>query len=119
MAAIVTTESDGQFLNSKLSVFGGVLSATDVTETTGVLFANRSGSQLEVHPVNAVATTETLNFGPGIIAVAWQANDLDADRASCFLSDQALGTVTFSENETGSIEGFVWILRGGPSAAPA
>ena len=115
MAAKVTTESDGQFLQMH-NVFGGTFVATEVTETAGVLMADITGCSLEIHPVNAVATTETLSYGPGIVACAWQANDLDAHRASCFLSDQDAGTITFSENETGAIEGFVWILRGGANS---
>ncbi len=112
MAAIVTDTTDAQYVDPKHGVFGGVLSATDTYESDGTRLKTQ-GSNLEVYAVNAVATTQTLNFGPGIVACAWQASDVDAHRASCFVSDQAAGTITFSENETGTIEGWVWILRGG------
>ena len=124
MAALVTDKSDGQWVRPRGQVISnagpttGPFVATDTCQAgpaaAGKVVVETADLTLTILPVNAVATTETLATGlPGLVAVAWQADDIDADRASVFVSDIATGTVTFSENETGSIEGYIWCLHRG------
>ena len=124
MAAIVTTKSDGQYVQRRGYVISnagpttGAFVATDTCQAgpaaAGRVVVALSDLTFSVIPVNAVATTETLATGlPGLVAVAWQADDIDADRASVFVSNIATGEVTFSENETGSIEGYIWCWHRG------
>jgi hypothetical protein len=62
-----------------------------------------------IFPVNDVGTGETLTTGiPGIVAVAWQADDVSADNAAVFCSNTATGAIDFV-CENAAIEGYLWI----------
>jgi hypothetical protein len=118
LAAIVTTRSDGQYVQPGyvISNAGPTTEAFVSTDTcqagvasVGKVVLSTADLKFRAVPVNAVATTETVTTGlPGLVSVAWQADDVDADRASCWVSDIATGEVTFSEAETGTIEGYIW-----------
>ncbi len=121
MAAIVTDRTDGQYVDPKFGVKGGVITLTQTYETNGVEVTNRNGARLTILTVNAVTDTDTLTTGiEGIISVAWQDTDPDqAGGAKVFLSTQAAGIVTFDVHGGTTHEGWLWVLHGGPSAATA
>ncbi len=119
MAAIVTDSTDGQFVQRRGYVISnagpttGPFVSTDTCQAgpaaAGKVVVALADLNFAVVPVNAVATGETVATGlPGLLSVAWQADDLDADRASCFVSDVATGEVTILEAESGTIEGYIW-----------
>ena len=119
MAAIVTDSTDGQFVQRRGYVISnagpttGPFVSTDTCQAgpaaAGKVVVALADLNFAVGPVNAVATGETVATGlPGLLSVAWQADDLDADRASCFVSDVATGEVTILEAESGTIEGYIW-----------
>jgi hypothetical protein len=119
MVARITDTSDGQYVQLRGYVISnagpttGPFVSTDTCQAgpaaAGKVVVALADLNFAVIPVNAAADTETLTTGlPGLVAVAWQADDIDADRASVFVSDIATGEVTFDEAETGSIEGYIW-----------
>ena len=111
MAAIITDTSDGQYVDPYHTVFGGVLTSTQTHEANGVV-QNRDGAVLEIYPVNAITDGQTVTVGDGVIAVAFQANDVDANHTTAYLTAQSGGTVTFDVS-AGTDEGWLWVLRGG------
>ena len=122
MAAIVTDSTDGQFVQRRGYVISnagpttGPFVSTDTCQAgpaaAGRIVLPTLDMILSIIPVNAVATGQTIATGlKGLGAVSWQADDLDADRASCFVSDVSTGEVTFLEAESGTIEGYVWCLH--------
>ncbi len=124
MAAIVTTKSDGQYVQRRGYVISnagpttGAFVSTDTCQAgpaaAGRVVVPIADLTFSAVPVNAVATGETIATGlPGLVAVAWQADDVDADRASVFVSDIATGEITFLEAESGTIEGYVWCWHRG------
>lgn len=124
MASRITDTTDGMWVRPRGSVLSnagpttGPFVVTDTVEAgpaaAGVVQVETADLTMTVLAVETIADTQTLDTGlPGLLAVAWQANDIDADRASAFVSDIATGEVTFSENESGTIEGWLWCLHRG------
>jgi hypothetical protein len=125
MAAIVTDTTDGQYVQRGYVLANSGAAANPFVSTDTCQAGPEAGAigpvQMEVAdlqfkaiPVNAVANAETVVTGlPGLVAVAWQADDLDADRASCFVSNIGTGEVTILEAETGTIEGYIWCFYRG------
>ncbi len=124
MASRITSTTDGMWVRPRGSVLSNAgpttapFVSTDTVEAGpaagGAVQVETASLTMTIFPVETIADTQTLATGiPGILAVAWQANNIDADRGSVFVSDVATGELTFSENESGTIEGWVWILHRG------
>jgi hypothetical protein len=124
MASLITTKTDGMYVRPRGQVMcnsgptTGPFVITDTVEAgpaaAGAVVSETADLTLTILPVETVATTETLATGlPGLLAVAWQGNDVSADGACPFVSDIATGTVTWSETEAGTVEGWLWCLHRG------
>lgn len=120
MATITTTKSTAGWVPTNV-VFGvGSTAQTDTnnlnTDVNSKHVAN--GFELKVFHVTAVNNDETVTIEAPVVAAAWQAEDADDDRASCYALVAASATnnrartstsIRFSTAGT-NIAGWIWCL---------
>ncbi len=98
-----------------LSVYGGVNAINAALLSNGTHKANRNGLQLSIFHFadvddDGAADTWTSNI-PNIAAVAWQADQADADQVAVTLTIALDGVVTFQGPNTNNV-GWLWVLHG-------
>ena len=96
------------FVDPRLGVFGGQVTATQDVSADGAARSNRKSFAIHIHYFAAVNDTDTWDDAPpGLVACAWQADDVDTDHVSCFVSGDK--QVTF-DTTAGAKSGWVWTM---------
>ena len=92
-------------------VYGGVNAINGALLTNGKHHADRNGFQLDIFHFADIDDTDTWTSNiEGIIAVAWQADQVDADIVVATLTTADTGVITFDAQNTDSV-GWLWVLH--------
>lgn len=96
------------FIDSRLGVFGGQIALTDVLSSAGSARSNRKNLRFAIHYFADIDDTDTWDDAPpGLVACAWQSDDVSADHVSAFVTGDA--QITFAAGAADNA-GWVWTL---------
>lgn len=99
---------DTGFIPPSLGVFGGQIAQTEVLSTAGSARSNRQAFRLSIHYFADIDDADTWDDAPpGVIACAWQADDVSADHVACFPTGDK--QITFDAGAADNA-GWVWVL---------
>lgn len=94
-------------------VFGGVNPISTALITVGALHASVDGMKFRRYYFADIDDTDTWTSNiQGIVAVAWQADQVDADIVAATLTTAATGVITFDAQNANS-NGWLWVLSRG------
>ena len=107
------TRSTAGFVDSRMGLFGGVVSVTDNLNTgTNEHISNRNNLELLIFHFTDIDTGDTWTSGmDNIVAVAWQPEDPNDDSVRPALTTQLTGVVEFVSDNADSA-GWLWLLVG-------
>jgi hypothetical protein len=94
------------------SVWGGVNAINADLISNGTHKSNANDLKFEIYYFSDIDDTDwwTSNI-PNLFAVAWQADQVNADIVAATITTQATGVVTFDAQNANS-NGWLWVLRG-------
>jgi hypothetical protein len=121
MATIVTDKTSDYYVPNRGLVISNAGSTDAPFVLTDTCIAGPAGGgKVQIHtadltltiiPVYSVGNTNTLATGlRGLVAVAWQGDDVDVDEACVYVSDVDTGTVYF-DGLNPNMEGYIWCLH--------
>jgi hypothetical protein len=106
----LATKSTAGYVVPELGIYGGVNPVATALTSVGQSHPNRSGLKMTTWYFTDIDDTDTWTSGiPGIVAVAWQANQADTDKVGASLTTAATGVVTF-DAENANSAGWLWVL---------
>jgi len=109
----LTTTSTAGYVVPSQGIYGGVNAANAAMTTNGTHHASRQDLRLSIFYFTDIDDTDTWTSNiPGIVAVAWQANQADTDKVGATLTTAATGVITFDAQNANSA-GWLWVLSRG------
>lgn len=101
------------FYPHRTTVLGGALASTAVLSASGVAHKIQGLEFFQAYFADIDDGDTWDDPPPGVVAVAWQGDDLDADFALCHVVAQ--GQIRFDTNAQSNLSGWVWgwAKRGG------
>lgn len=96
------------FIDPRLGVFGGQITQAQTMSANGSARANRKNLRFAIHYFADIDDGDTWDDAPpGLVACAWQADDVSADHVACFVTGDK--QVTFDAAAADNA-GWVWTL---------
>ena len=105
----VTTKTTSGYVEPAAGIFGGVNPITTTLLLVGKSYAQRADLKEGIYFFSDIDDGDTWTSNiPGIVAVAWQADQADDDLIGATLTTAATGVITF-QGETTNATGWLWV----------